>query len=72
MFFLQEQKKLLTRPEPSLQRNFWFFKMEPSSKIVENISFDNIKKGLVDALNNALDKINLLESDQKNLYQGRG
>ena len=46
--------------------------MEPSSKTVENISFDNIKKGLVDALNNALDKITLLESDQKNLYQGRG
>ena len=65
MFFLLEQKKLLTRPEPSLQRNFWFFKMEPSSKIVENISFDDVKKGLVDAL----DK---LEIDQKNLYQGIG
>ena len=39
--------------------------MEPSSKTVENISFDDVKKGLVDAL----DK---LEIDQKNLYQGIG
>lgn len=39
--------------------------MEPISKTEEKISFDAVKKGLVDAL----DK---LESDQKNLYQGRG
>ena len=40
--------------------------MEPSSKTEEKISFDAVKKGLVEAL----DKLNLLESDQKNLYQG--
>ena len=39
--------------------------MEPSSKTEEKISFDAVKKGLVDVL----DK---LESDQKTLYQGRG
>ena len=39
--------------------------MEPSSKTVENISFDVVKKSLVDAL----DK---LESDQNNAFQGMG
>ena len=46
--------------------------MEPSSKTVENISFDAVKKGLRDALESSLDKICLLENDQKNHYQGMG
>ena len=39
--------------------------MESSSKTGEKISFEAVKRGLVDAL----DK---LESDQKNVFQGMG
>ena len=49
--------------------------MELSSKTVENISFDAVKTGLVDALQvltSSVDKITLLESDQKNIFQGMG
>ena len=60
------EQNFLAISEPLLQKNiFWFFKMEHNLKPEEKISFDAVKKGLVDVL----DK---LESDQKNLYQGRG
>ena len=42
--------------------------MEQSSNTKENISFDVVRKSFV----NAFDQFTVLESDQKNLYQGKG
>ena len=67
MFNLTGAKKVFDQTRIFIAKKFWFFKMEPSSKTVENISFDDVKKGMTDALESSLD---LLESVQKNFYQG--